>query len=178
MQITSVIAWDIWACLVLIHWDRVKHICATNLGHRWFRWWLVAWRRQAIICTNDGLLLIWPLGTNFVENLIGIYPFSLEKMHLKMSSVRNWPLCLGLNVWSGCRQTWHQYPCCACSPLPDGSRACPVSAFKIACYSICCSHTGKANIIWVKIMQAIDRLDPWFLATWMICSCNESFIRS
>ena len=43
-------------------------------------------RRQAIIWTNAGILLIGPLGTNISETLIEIHTFSLKKMHLKMSS--------------------------------------------------------------------------------------------
>ena len=55
-------------------------------------------RRQAIIWTNTGILLIGPLETNFSEILIEIYIFSFKNMHLKMSS-GNWqPFCLGLNV--------------------------------------------------------------------------------
>ena len=49
-------------------------------------------RRQAIILTNAGLLLIGPLGTNFSEILIGIHTFSF------MSSAKWRPLCLGHNV--------------------------------------------------------------------------------
>ena len=55
-------------------------------------------RRQAIIWTNAGILLIWPLGTNFSEVLIAIHTFLSKKMHLKMSSVKWRPFCLGLNV--------------------------------------------------------------------------------
>ena len=43
-------------------------------------------RRQAIIWSNDGILLIGPLGTNFNEILIKICIFSSKKMHLKLSS--------------------------------------------------------------------------------------------
>ena len=43
-------------------------------------------RRQAIIWTDVGILLIEPLGTNFGEILIKIITFSVKKMHLKMSS--------------------------------------------------------------------------------------------
>ena len=43
-------------------------------------------RRQAIIWTNDGMLLIGPLGRNFSEIFIRIQTFSLNKIHLKMSS--------------------------------------------------------------------------------------------
>ena len=55
-------------------------------------------RRQAIIWTNAGILLIGPLGTNFNEILIEMNTFSFKKMHFKMSSAK-WRLFrLGLNV--------------------------------------------------------------------------------
>ena len=40
-------------------------------------------RRQAIIWTNDKILLIIPSGTNLSEILIGNQTFSFKKMHLK-----------------------------------------------------------------------------------------------
>ena len=55
-------------------------------------------RRQAITRTNDGILLIGPLGTNFSEILSNIHTFSFKKMHLKTSSAKERPFCLGLNV--------------------------------------------------------------------------------
>ena len=55
-------------------------------------------RHQAIIWTNAWIMLIGPLGTNFSEILIEIYTFSFKKMHLKMSSGKWWPSCLGLNM--------------------------------------------------------------------------------
>ena len=45
-------------------------------------------RRQAIIRTKAGILLIEPLGTNFSEILIRIQTFSFKKMHFKMSSAK------------------------------------------------------------------------------------------
>ena len=54
-------------------------------------------RRQAIIWTNAGILLIGPLGTNFSEFLIEILTFSFKKMRLKMSSAERRAFCLGLN---------------------------------------------------------------------------------
>ena len=46
---------------------------------------LLAGRRQAIIWTNAGMLLIGPLGTNFNhdEILIEIHTFSFKKIHLE-----------------------------------------------------------------------------------------------
>ena len=55
-------------------------------------------RRHDIIWTNAGLLLSWPLRTNFSEILIKIHTFPFKKMHLKMSSRKCRPSCLGLNV--------------------------------------------------------------------------------
>ena len=50
---------------------------------------LLSGRRQAIIWTIAGILLIGPLGTNFSEIFIKIHTFSFKKMHLKMSA-RKW----------------------------------------------------------------------------------------
>ena len=57
-------------------------------------------RRQAIIWTNVGILLIGPLGTNFNEMLTEIHTFSLKKIHLKMLSGKWRSFCLGLNVFT------------------------------------------------------------------------------
>ena len=54
-------------------------------NHHWFR-------------TNAGILLIGTLGTNFSEILSAIHTFPFTKMHLKMSSGRWRPFCLGINV--------------------------------------------------------------------------------
>ena len=56
--------------------------------------------RQAIIWTNDGILLIGPLGTNFSEIIIKSHAFSIKKMYLKMSSGKWQPSCLELIVLS------------------------------------------------------------------------------
>ena len=74
--------------LSLTHWGRVTHICVSKLTTTGSDNGLSPGRRQAIIWTNDGILLIGPLGTNFSEILIGIQTFSLKKMHLKMSSAK------------------------------------------------------------------------------------------
>ena len=55
-------------------------------------------RCQAIIWTNAGILLIGPLGSKFIYILIEIHTFSFKEMHLKMSSGKWRPFCLGLNV--------------------------------------------------------------------------------
>ena len=80
---------------------RVTHICVGNLT-------MIAPdngsspdRRQAIIWTNAGILLIGSWGTNLKWNneiLIGILTVSFKKMHMKMSSGKWRSSCLGLNV--------------------------------------------------------------------------------
>ena len=76
----------------------MTHICVGNLIIIGSDNGLSPGRRQSTIWTNTGILLIWPLGTNFNEILIGIQTFSFKKMHLKMSSAKWRPFCLGLNV--------------------------------------------------------------------------------
>ena len=82
----------------LTHWGRVTHICVNKLTIVGSDNGLSPGRRQAIIGTIAGILLIGPLGTNFSEILIGIQTFSFKIMHLKMSSGKWRPSCLGLNV--------------------------------------------------------------------------------
>ena len=82
----------------LTHWGRVTHICVSKLIIISSDNGLSPGRRQAIIWTNAGILLIGPLGTNFNEILIEIHTFSFRKMHLKMLSGKRRPFCLGLNV--------------------------------------------------------------------------------
>ena len=76
----------------------MTHICVSELTPIGPYNGLSPGRRQAIIWTNAGILLIEPLGTNFNEILIEIHTFSFKKMHLKMSSAKWRPFCLGLNV--------------------------------------------------------------------------------
>ena len=88
---------------------RVTHSCVSKLTIIGSDNGLSPGRRQAIIWTNSGMLLIWPLGTNFsemlievhiCEMLIKVHTFSFKKMHLKISSAKWRQFYLGLNVWS------------------------------------------------------------------------------
>ena len=74
------------------------HLCVGKLTIIGSDNGLLPGRRQAIIWTNAGILLIGPLRTNLNEILIEIHAFSFKKMHLKMSSGKWQPSCLGLNV--------------------------------------------------------------------------------
>ena len=90
----------------LTHWGRVTHICVSDLTSIGSDNGLSPGRRQAIIRTNAGILLIRPLGTNFSEFLVEILMFSFKKMRLKVSSAKRRPFCLGLNELSQC---WPRY---------------------------------------------------------------------
>ena len=83
---------------VLTHWGRVTHICVSKLNITGSDNGLSPDQRQAIIWTNDGLLLIGLLGTNFNEIIIEILTFSFKKMRLKVSSAKRQPFCLCLHV--------------------------------------------------------------------------------
>ena len=99
--------WEVMKSLT--HWGRVTHICVSNLTTIGSGNGLSPGRRQAITRTNAGILLIGPLGTNFGEILVEIPTFSFKKMHLKVSSAKWRPFCLGLNVLALSRQqaiTW------------------------------------------------------------------------
>ena len=82
----------------LTHWGRVTHICVSELTIIGSDNGLSPGRHQAIISTNEGILWIGPLGTNFSEIVFGIQTFSFNRMHLKMSSAKWRPFCLGLSV--------------------------------------------------------------------------------
>ena len=95
-----------WATSIYSHWGRVTHICVGKLTIIGSDNGLSPGRRQAIIWTNTGILLIEPLGTNFSGNLIEILTFSFTNMRLKMSSAKWRPFWLGLN---GSRYCMYQH---------------------------------------------------------------------
>ena len=91
----------------LTHWGRVTHICVSKLSIIGSDNGLSPDRSQAIIWTNVGILLIGTLGTNFNEILIEIQTFSFKNIHLKISSGKWRPFCLGLNVLTERMLTCH-----------------------------------------------------------------------
>ena len=91
----------------LTHWGRVTHICVVKLTIIGSDNGLSPRRCQAIIWTNAGIVSIGPLGTNFIGILIGIQTFPFKKMHLKMSSAKWRPFCLGLTLVSS---AWRRRP--------------------------------------------------------------------
>ena len=61
-----------WQPLCLIHWGRATLICVNKLTIIGSDNGLSPGRRQAIIWTNAGIVLIGPLGTKLNEILIEI----------------------------------------------------------------------------------------------------------
>ena len=100
-----------WCCRITMHhrvealtrWGRVMHIYIGNLTIIGSDNDLPPGRRQAIIGTNAGILLIDHLGTHFSEVVIEIHTFSFNKRHLKVSSGKWWPFYLGLNMFNHTR---------------------------------------------------------------------------
>ena len=74
------------------------HICVGKLSIIASDNGLSPGRRQAIIWTSSGILLIGPLGSNFSGIAIKIHTFSFKNMHLKMSSGKWRPFRLGLKM--------------------------------------------------------------------------------
>ena len=89
--------WSSWPDSVLTHWGRVTHICVGKLTIIGSDNGLSPERRQPIIRTNAGILLIGPLETNLSEILFEIQTFSLKKIRLKISSAKC-SFRLGLNA--------------------------------------------------------------------------------
>ena len=135
--------------LYLTHWGLVTRICVgkltiivsdNGLSPEW---------RQAIIWTNAGILLIGTWGTNFSEILIEIHPFSFKKMHLKMSSGKWRPFCLGLNVLN--RKVTTVKEGCQTGNLQclhkDQVVSMTTSCFSTLCYNTNIDRTGLIHIL-------------------------------
>ena len=96
--------WVIVLLTMLTHWCRVTHICVSDLTSIGSDNGLSPGRRQAIIRTNAGILLIRPLGTNFSVFSVEILISSFKKTRFKVSSAKRRPFCLGLNELTS--ETW------------------------------------------------------------------------
>ena len=91
---------------ILTHWGRVTHICVVDLTIIGSDNGLSPGRRQAIIWTNAGILLIGPLGTNFSEIVIEIQTFLLKKntfenVVCEMLFISSRPQCVKVGLVTG-----------------------------------------------------------------------------
>ena len=59
----------------------MKHIWVSKLTHQWVRQWLIALPVQAIMWTNDGLLLVGPMETKLNKIWIKTKQFSFKKIN-------------------------------------------------------------------------------------------------
>ena len=90
----------------LTHWGWVTHICVNNIASIDSDNGVSPSRRQAIIWSNAGILLIGPLGTNFSQILIEIHKFSLKKMLSQMSSGKWRQFCFRFSVLTKTSDTY------------------------------------------------------------------------
>ena len=84
---------------VWTHWGRVTHICVGKTTIIGSYTGLSPGRRQDIIWTNSGILLIGTLGTNFSEILIECHSFffqenAYENFVWKMAAILSRPQCV------------------------------------------------------------------------------------
>ena len=61
----------------------MPQICVSELGHHWFRFWLVACSAPSHYLNQCWFIVDWTPGNKFQWNLHGIISFSFKKMHLK-----------------------------------------------------------------------------------------------
>ena len=80
------------------HWGRVTHICVSEIIITGPDNGLSPGRRQAIIWTNAGILLIGPLRINFNEILIGSIHFHSRKCIWKCR-LRNGAYFVSASMW-------------------------------------------------------------------------------
>ena len=113
-------------------------------------------RRQAIIWTKAGILLIGPLGTNFSEILIKIQTFSLKKIRLKMSSAKcsSRPQCVKI-VCNVSRLQWVNLSMC-------GFQLC------VSYESVCDCCVDTWYILWPRTSRALQHCQD---ITTSICTC-------
>ena len=140
---------------LLTYWGRVTHICVAYLTTIASDNGLSPRRRQAIIWTNAGILLIRRLGTNYSEILIEIHTFSFKKMHLKMSSAKrrpflvlaNWLLVLLSQSWS-----------CGFNPrlVLDNSSV----PLWLICISLCQSIKITPTNLYIAKARALFKINP------------------
>ena len=111
----------------------MTHICVDNLNTIGSDNGLSPGRRQAIICTNAGILLIGPLLTNFSEILFEIPTLSFKKMRLKVSSAKRRPFCIGLNVLKRPLRVQAQYGLTCKCVCPHINTLCSLCHIEVIC---------------------------------------------
>ena len=140
---------------VLTHWGRMTHICVIKVTIIGSDNALSPDRRQVIIWTNAGKWLIGPLGTKFSEILIEIHTFSFKKIHLKMTSGKWRPFCLGLNVLIGVTKPWDTHTTSMSAVRSDGTFHVNVGSF-LALVEECVTVSASLRHVSARVF------DGWF----------------
>ena len=140
-------------------------------NHHWFRYWLVAWMAPSHYLNNAGILLSWPLGTNFSEISIKIQTFSFkmsfQNVVWKMAPILSWPQCV---------KSFHTYFWNASLVPPwilNKVKAYPVPSIHIFFHTKYVIHILKdmIHIYHIKISRAsihIFEMHPWCLFAFWI----------
>ena len=81
-----------WAIWRLTHLSLVTHICISELGQHWFKYWLVACSAPSHYLNQWRLIVNWTLRNKFQWISIQNTKFLLMEMHLKMCN--NAMLCM------------------------------------------------------------------------------------
>ena len=115
------------------------HICVSESGQHWFRWWLLAYSVPSHYLNQ--CWSIGPLGTNSYEILIKIQNFSFTKMHLKISSVKWQPFCPGGDELS---ELIHNG-----LAIPDGTESLPEPVLTYA-------QSSPVTVIWAQFNKSIS----------------------
>ena len=149
-KVWTMLWWNRTVLCFSIHWGRMMHICVSKLTIIGSDNGLSPGRRQAIIWANAGILLIEPFGTKFSEILIEIQTFSSKKMHLKMSSAKWQPICLGLRVLTLEHSVWHRQWRSICVGDKDVLHSqCNIMAAD--CYSLCHQGISRSPVMILSI---------------------------
>ena len=75
------------------------HVCVGELGHHWFRWWLVAWLVPSHYMNQCLNVVNWTLRNKLQLNLnwnsfIFIQENAFENVVWKMAAILSWPQCV------------------------------------------------------------------------------------
>ena len=72
----------------LTHWGLGMPYGNGDLGQHWFRWWLVAWRHQAITWTSVGLSSVRSSYINLMAISQEIHQSSITKINMKITHLK------------------------------------------------------------------------------------------
>ena len=138
------------------YWGRATYISVSKLTIIGSDDGLSPGRHKAIVWTNAGILYNWSPRNNFNWNW---YIF-IKKMHLKMSSGKRWPFCLGLNVLTHLSLSQLSW-----SPPPEKQK----EGFAI---HICISREMRAVFtIYIHVYATLDQ-DGLIRSSWILqCNC-------